>query len=208
MARLSRTEKAILGFLTWGPMSGYDIKQAVDASIGHFWNESYGQIYPILKRLAVSGLVAADEPRASGGRPSEAYRLTEEGRLELSDWLAQPAEPEPKRNELLLKLFFGRSNPPEVNIHHVERRREQAAARLKTYGAIKQDIRRHHGQHPELPYWLMTLSYGEHALRAQVAWCDETLCDLNGLATAAHGTDAESRGQSPTSVDVNRGDPS
>ena len=197
-----------MGFLTWGPMSGYDIKQAVDASIGHFWNESYGQIYPILKRLAASGLVAADEPRASGGRPSEAYRLTEEGRLELSDWLVQPAEPEPRRNELLLKLFFGRSNPPEVNIHHVERRREQAAARLETYGAIKQDIRHHHGQHPDLPYWLMTLSYGEHALRAQVAWCDETLCNLNGLAAAAHGADTESRGQSPTSVDVNRGDPS
>ena len=192
MARHSRTEKAILGFLTWRPMSGYDIKQAVDGSIGHFWNESYGQIYPILKRLAASGLVAADEPRSSGGRPSEAYRLTEEGRLELSDWLVRPPKPEPQRNELLLKLFFGRSTPPEVNIRHVEQRREHAAVRLETYAAIKQDIRHQHGQHPDLPYWLMTLSYGEHALRAQVAWCDETLSDLNSLDTAAHDADAES----------------
>ena len=181
MARRSRTDKAILGFLTWRPMSGYDIKKAVDASIGHFWSESYGQIYPILKRLAASGLVEADEPKSTDGRPSETYRLTDGGRLVLAEWLEEPPEPERRRNELLLKLFFGRSTPSAVNIRHVERRREEAVARLETYAAIERDIRRRHAEHPDLPYWLMTLSYGRHAVDAQISWCDETLSKLRDL---------------------------
>ena len=33
MSRLNRTTQAILGFLTWGPMSGYDVKKAVEQKI-------------------------------------------------------------------------------------------------------------------------------------------------------------------------------
>ena len=51
------TPNALLGLLSLGPMSGYDIRQLIPRSIGYFWNESYGQIYPGLKRLAAAGLV-------------------------------------------------------------------------------------------------------------------------------------------------------
>ena len=68
-----------------------------------------------------------------------------------------------------------------VNIRHVERRREEAVARLETYAAIERDIRRRHAEHPDLPYWLMTLSYGRHAVDAQISWCDETLSKLRDL---------------------------
>lgn len=189
MARRSRTEMAILGFLTWFPMSGYDIKKAIDGSISNFWSESYGQIYPILKRLAVAGLVEPDptKPNASkpgSGRPSQAYRLAEPGRAALAEWLGRPPEPEPLRNELLLKLFFGRSNPPGVNVRHVVRCREQAVARLEEYAAIERDLRQQHRSHPDLPYWLITLGYGKHTQRALLAWCDDTLATLGGHVSA------------------------
>ena len=185
MARRGRTELAILGFLTWRPMSGYDIKKAIDASIGHFWSESYGQIYPILKRLAAARLVEAHETRSGGARPSQAYRLTEQGRVALGRWLDQPPEPAPPRNELLLKLFFGRANPPDVNIRHVERCRADAVTRLETYAAIERDLKRTHRDRPDLPYWLMTLGYGKHSQRAIVAWCDDTVAELGGQRDAA-----------------------
>ena len=208
MARRSRTEQAILGFLTWCPMSGYDIKKVIDASIGHFWNESYGQIYPILKRLADSGYVIAEGFKSSVGRPSDIYRLTDEGRLALTDLLEQPPDPEPPRNELLLKLFFGRSLPSEVCIRHIERHREQAVSRLETYAAIDRDIRRQHGQSPDLPYWLMTLSNGKHALRAQIAWCDETLDTLSSLNEIPNDAGTDIHHASNEHTNVNRGDPS
>jgi DNA-binding PadR family transcriptional regulator len=37
--------------LSLRPMSGYDIRKTVQESIRFFWSESYGQIYPALKRL-------------------------------------------------------------------------------------------------------------------------------------------------------------
>ena len=181
MARQSRTEHAILGFLTWGPMSGYDIKTAIEASIGNFWSESYGQIYPALKRLAASGLAEADKLRSGGARSSKAYRLTMQGRAALEAWLQQPPEPEPPRNELLLKLFFGRTNTQDINIRHVERCREQAVSRLEAYDAIERNLRQRHRDHTDLPYWLMTLGYGKYVQRALIAWCNDTLAELSAL---------------------------
>ena len=49
------TPNALLGLLSLRPMSGYDIRQVISESIGYFWSESYGQIYP--------GLEAADRLR-------------------------------------------------------------------------------------------------------------------------------------------------
>ncbi len=49
MARENKTKYALLGLLNVCPGSGYDIKKLMEQSTSNFWNESYGQIYPILK---------------------------------------------------------------------------------------------------------------------------------------------------------------
>jgi hypothetical protein len=38
--------------------SGYEIHKAIEDNFGSFWGESYGQIYPTLKRLAAEGLIS------------------------------------------------------------------------------------------------------------------------------------------------------
>ena len=58
-------------------MSGYDIKREIEQSIGHFRRESYGQSYPVLRRLEVGGLVACDAaplrgPTVAHGVPDHA----------------------------------------------------------------------------------------------------------------------------------------
>ena len=105
MSRSGRTGQALLGFLTWGPMSGYDLKKVIDGSISNFWSESYGQIYPVLKKLEAEGRVTCREGQ-EGGRKRNVYAITEAGSAELDAWLAEPPEDQPSRNELLLKLFF------------------------------------------------------------------------------------------------------
>ena len=76
---LSPTAYVILGFLSWRPMSGYDIKSVADESTRFFWAASYGQIYPELRRLADAGLIEAAEA-AEGGRRRQEYALTAAGR--------------------------------------------------------------------------------------------------------------------------------
>src|ERR1700722_14027305 len=101
------SHNALLGLLTMKPMSGYDIKALIPQSIGNFWSESYGQIYPSLKRLAETGLVEKKTQRQKGKPDRHVYSLTEDGRARLRDWLKLPVVAEVPRHELLLKLFFG-----------------------------------------------------------------------------------------------------
>ena len=105
--QLSNTSYVLLGFLESHPHSGYDIKGIADHSTRFFWQISYGQIYPELKRLTELGL-AAQEAGSRGGRTRNVYRITAKGRKALRAWLATPAASGgfEMRDELLLKLFF------------------------------------------------------------------------------------------------------
>src|SRR6516164_3092986 len=101
---------ALLGLLASRPRSGYDIKQAVDRTIRHFWAASYGQIYPELKRLEEAGWITGDSvPR--GGRARRVYRITEEGTQALRGWLAGRETRIELRDESLLRLFFADTVP-------------------------------------------------------------------------------------------------
>ena len=193
MAKENRSKYALLGLLSWGPMSGYGIKKAVEQSISNFWNESYGQIYPILKRLAAEGLATTSVERQAGKPDRHAYALTEKGRKALQRWLRKPAEHEVGRVEFLLKLFFGRQVAMAHNIRHV--RQVQALQRqlLRRFEAIEQQLRAEHADSPDLPYWLLTISYGRHLCQARLRWCDEALArlhDMSAEASAERGASA------------------
>src|SRR5437867_4405478 len=108
MPRSNKTTHVVLGLLGVSPMTGYDIKKQVEEVTGHFWRESFGQIYPVLGRLCAEGLVTRSAER-NGGRRRFVYRITPRGRQALRRWLRTPPEPDPVRRELLLKLFFGRN---------------------------------------------------------------------------------------------------
>lgn len=69
--RESKSRYAIFGALSIEPMSGYEIQKILSHSIGHFWNEGYGQIYPTLKQLSGAGLVTS-RVEAGVGRPRTA----------------------------------------------------------------------------------------------------------------------------------------
>ena len=58
----------ILGLLSIGPRSGYEIKAVVDRSTRFFWAASYSQIYPELRRLEREGLVEGEDA-SNGARP-------------------------------------------------------------------------------------------------------------------------------------------
>jgi PadR family transcriptional regulator, regulatory protein AphA len=112
----------ILGFLSWGPRSGYEIKTVVDRSTRFFWAASYGQIYPELKRLERDGLIEG-ENAPTGRRPRRVYRLTPAGRRELESWLVGTETTAELRDENLLRLFFADALPRERAMLLLEGRR-------------------------------------------------------------------------------------
>src|SRR5882672_1471774 len=96
---------AVLGLLGLRPMSGYDIKAAIDRTIRHFWAASYGQIYPELKRLEAAGWIEGSDG-SRGARTRRLYAITSTGRRELRSWLAGTETRIELRDESLLRLFF------------------------------------------------------------------------------------------------------
>src|SRR6266567_1051182 len=102
------TPNALLGLLSLGSMSGYDIRRLIPRSIGHFWSESYGQIYPGLKRLAVVGLVEKKTQRQKGKPDRHVYSLTPEGRAHLQEKLKMNEASDPQLPYWLMTLNFGR----------------------------------------------------------------------------------------------------
>ena len=121
---------AVLGLLAQRPRSGYEIKQAVDRTIRHFWAASYGQIYPELRQLEAAGWIeGADGSR--GGRSRRVYTITAEGQRELRGWLYGRETHIELRDESLLRLFFADVLPSEHALGLLAARREGYRAMLE-----------------------------------------------------------------------------
>lgn len=195
MPRSSRTRYALLGFLTWRPMSGYDIKKAIEQSTSNFWSESYGQIYPILQELVRHGF-ARRSAASAGARERQLYSITDKGRRELRRWLAEPTVPGGVRNESLLKLFFGRQATAATHRREIERLRDEAvtgAAHLVSLRALLEA----NSAEPDAPYWLITLRFGELQARAQLEWLDEARALFDDLDRSERKPTRRRKGKRP-----------
>jgi PadR family transcriptional regulator AphA len=182
MAEMKTTAvESLLGVLSLGPMSGYEMRQFMERSTGNFWSESYGQIYPALKAMLAHGLIATVKDSAEGGPGKKVYRITKAGERRLREWLGVPAKPQVRRNELLLKVFFGDRAERGAIAGHVAEWRHEYAADLEKYEEILRQVQVDHPAHPGLPFWRMTLRCGIAEAKAMVAWCDETLAELEKL---------------------------
>lgn len=179
--RVNTSQYAVLGMLSLGPQSGYGLKKLIERSIAHFWSESFGQIYPILRRLETDGLAVRRTGGAGGPRDRQVYAITKKGLDELGRWLVLPARPDGFRSELLLKLFLGGRIPLDDTIRQVQQFKAGQAKLLRTYADVERRLRRERARHPDLRYWLMTLRYGVRRATALVRWSDETLRALEGL---------------------------
>jgi DNA-binding PadR family transcriptional regulator len=170
--RENRTRFVVLGMLTTGPLTGYGLRQRIALSVGHFWQESYGQLYPTLRQLAAEGLVEARAASGGPGRGGATYHLTPKGRAALAAWVALPPVPEPQRNELLLKVFFAGAVPPEVTARNLEAVAAGLRGRLDRLEALAAHFDEATGapHHPDAAYWRLTLDYGLSALRCGLDW--------------------------------------
>lgn len=165
------TKWIILGILTTGCRTGYDIKKLIDVSFSHFWKMSYGQIYPALKALVEEGYAVQSATNKEGEPERKEYRITESGKKKLHEWLAVPVKDTGlHKNELLVKLFFGKEMSREQAFWHVEEHERLLEVKLKIYEQIERNIK----DHPDAEFWLYTLDYGKEIAKAELSWCKKT----------------------------------
>lgn len=181
---LKQTAYVILGILAIHPhQSGYEIRKTVQQSVGFFWGESYGQIYPTLKRLLSGKHIVPSSSGAKTRSKRQEYSITPAGLALLQEWLTVPFRDDPPRDEFLLKMFFAAEAGPKVAIEQLRRFKERNQRLLATLEELSVLARKRDGvnPYPGFPYWMFTLNYGVSQLRASLQWSESTMAALCAL---------------------------
>jgi PadR family transcriptional regulator AphA len=175
---VSATEAAVLGLLSSGGVqSGYDLERAARGSVGYFWAPARSQLYAVLPRLVEAGLVDRDELVQERGPAKQLYRISAGGREALERWLEEAAiGPEPDRNVLLLKVFFGGLTRRERLLEQIRERRAEAEQLIRELNAIETRS----GPRESSPFPRLTRRYGFEWAEAVCRWADAAERELAG----------------------------
>jgi DNA-binding PadR family transcriptional regulator len=157
------TAGSILGFLdVLGPLTGWDINQMIETSIGNFWHVTRSQIYRELRDLVGRGYVVQGAP---GPRSRSVHEITDEGRQSFRTWLARDPGPDVIRNRLLLTVFFGDHLDPRRLTEILLDQRASHAASLARYRELQQDL-------GTTSAMASTLRFGISYEEVLIAWID------------------------------------
>ncbi|GCE14463.1 PadR family transcriptional regulator [Tengunoibacter tsumagoiensis] len=97
---------ALLGFLSWRALTGYELKQLFAESAILSWSGNSNQIYTPLVELHKEGLVSV-EVQPQEARPSrKIYTITEKGLATLKSWVLSTPEAPLQKNAFLLQLAW------------------------------------------------------------------------------------------------------
>jgi DNA-binding PadR family transcriptional regulator len=161
----------VLGMVSLGACSGYEIKQMVELSIRFFWTISQAQIYPSLELLERAGLVSGRElPR--GRRARRVYEITAAGEAALAAWLrADEPMPFELRDIGMVKLFFAGALECDDALSLLEAVRRRSEERVTTLQRIESTARLAEQQGNAYP--LVTLRMGVEFHKAMIEVCRE-----------------------------------
>jgi DNA-binding PadR family transcriptional regulator len=169
---------AILGFLEYGPMSGYDLKKNFDQSVAHFWSATQSHIYKALEDLESAGLVTSQVIPQEGKPNRKQYKITEAGRTELRRWLATPLPMTGPRSSWLIQVFFAHNLTNEEIANLFEKRIEQLRAYLSRLHGAQKNIEANAkkvGLKRAQSLWQLTLDYGIDNYTNEIDWLEKML---------------------------------
>jgi PadR family transcriptional regulator, regulatory protein AphA len=172
-------EYAILGFLNYQPMSGYDLKKVFDVSVRHFWSADQSQIYRTLGRLTEQGLAEMTVFEQSDRPDRKVYHITPAGSKSLYDWLAGafPTEGAPHSSPLVQVFFSGGLSDAQVLekfkaaagfFRMVLGMYEQVPGQIEMYEKLL-------GSKRDTYFWMLTLDLGMRTMRTQLEWAEDVV---------------------------------
>jgi DNA-binding PadR family transcriptional regulator len=187
---------AILGYLSSGPGSGYDLVQQLDGGLGWFWAASHSQIYPELRRLETAGLITGTATTVGERLEKRIYSLTDTGAQELREWTSKEPEYRPNRDPERLQLLFSDTNGIDSIRRHLQAHRDYFTTRRERVIEMRERILT--GQHARvqerlkpkdssdqaITLLLRDLAYSGDVRRAEleIAWAEDALARLDELA--------------------------
>lgn len=98
----------VLGLLMEKELSGYDIKMVFEEIFTHFFDGSFGMIYPTLRQLEKDGKIRKEVVMQDGKPNKKMFFITDEGRKEFQQYLQSDVEKEVLRSDFLMRMYFGK----------------------------------------------------------------------------------------------------
>jgi len=172
---------ALLGFLSYTPMSGYELKQRIDRSTAHFWHAKLSQIYVTLKTLEQENLINSTVQEQSDRPDRRVYTMTPAGQREFQTWLAEPyTELSPKKETLVLKMFFAARMEKPIALAQLHIQLELHKKQLMYYQQdVLSSIQHATTEFPQLTgdakMWEATRRFGEKYEITYVQWIEEMI---------------------------------
>lgn len=183
----------LLGLLEQ-PASGYDLKQAFQQRLSHYWAAELAQIYPALKRMQRDGLLTSRQQASDKGPRKRIYRRTAAGQRCLQQWLQSGPEVLSDRLSWLAQVAFLDTVPVTDQLDFFR----QLQAEFECHRAQLQSIAADwSAQDPDCPEHLqgndlfahMTLRLGVAKYTTIIDWCSECLQRLEHADAKQAGTD-------------------
>lgn len=180
---------AILGLLTYRPMTGYGLKKIFGKSISHVWEASLSQIYRELSSLEKKGYVHSSIKKQEDRPDKKIYTITEEGKNAFQGWLKDFSGTfsSPKRDEFMLRIFFGSKLEKEQLISEFKQFISQKKEYLGLLTEIGENIDGYRSEFAidaspnEEIFWNFTIKRGQITLKAMIEWAEECIVELEKI---------------------------
>lgn len=174
-------EHILLGLLG-EPASGYELKQAFDEAIRHFWSADMAQIYRTLQRLENEGLLRSTEKPSDKGPAKRVYQRTAAGRKKLLQWLKSEPQFGTERFAYVGQLVFMHElDDPESTLKFMRQLRDKFRSTLVFFKHMEKEETQKNEQEMsgEEFFGYLGLRMGIRSLAARIRWCDEAIQKIN-----------------------------
>lgn len=170
----------LLGFLTYGPLTGYDLKKHINNSTKFFWDAKLSQIYPTLKKIENDGLAVSEVMPQNGKPDKKIYIITDKGRAALLAWLGDfPKEITATKDSELPRSFFAGSLEKENILTHLRHHMALRQAQLHKYQTETKDYIKQviidTGLEREAIMWELTRRFGEQYEQMYITWLEDAI---------------------------------
>lgn len=172
----------ILGFLSYGKMSGYDLAKTFTPTAQFFWSAQNSQIYLELEKLEKKKLVKYRVVEQKGRPDKKMYSITEKGKEEFLRWLSESNSGSDTgfKSSFLMKVFFSVNQSKEETKHMLSAFISDLARYLEEmepYPAILDQMNPDRKSEASL-YWEFTSDFARSYLEMCKQWAERCIATL------------------------------
>jgi DNA-binding PadR family transcriptional regulator len=135
-------QHVILALLEEGPSHGWQMKSRIEVAVGkEYGGLNRGYIYEVIHKMERDGLITSRVEPQVGPRPDRTvHEITEAGREQLTDWLAEPARPTAGfRDEFVQKVLAASMRGAEELRRFCRLQRQALLAESKTLQTLRRE---------------------------------------------------------------------